>query len=433
MTTDDRIRLMHRQAGATLWRVIALIVILLLTGFGIWAATANLDEVAVAPGEVKPQGKVRLIQHLEGGIVEELLVRDGDIVEEGQPLVQIGLAPSQANREEISYRIDSLMLNAARHRALATGEPLDLPPEVVERRPELVDNERDAYNSRNAQYKTQLGALRAKLRQRQAELAELQSKRRSIDGNLAVQQRRFEMSQRLVERELTPKLEHLELEAEVTDLKGKLDTANKSIPRVNAAIDEARELLKEEELRSRSEASEALAKAEQEIGRLSELLTQADDQQLRATIRSPIAGVVKNLVANTIGGVIRSGDAIMEIVPLDETLVILARLNPIDRGYVEVGQKALVKVTAYDFFQFGALEGRVIRIGADANRLPSTGEPYFDVVVETTGGFVDKSGALLPITPGMQAAVDIHTGERSVMTFLLKPFLRLKQEGFRER
>ncbi len=131
-------------------------------------------------------------------------------------------------------------------------------------------------------------------------------------------------------------------------------------------------------------------------------------------------------------GVIRPGEPIMEIVPLDETLVIEARLSPVDRGYVEVGQKAQVKVTAYDFFQYGSLDGRVIQIGADANRTPE-GQPYFEVVVETSSSFIDKSGAVLPITPGMQAAVHIHTGNRSVMTYLLKPFLRLKQEGFRER
>lgn len=432
MTTEERIGKLERKAGARGWRIFSLLIALFLSGFATWAATAQLDEVAVAPGEVKPQGNIKTIQHLEGGIVEEIIVREGEIVEEGTPLLQIGLSPNQANREELLYRVDGLALRASRHRALAYGEPLDLPADVVERHPELAFSETEAFESRTRQYHSQISVLRSQLRQRQGELAELQSKRRALDGNLAVNREKLKISEGLLERKLTPRIEHLELKSEVRDLEGKLDTTKKSIPRVNASIAEARERMREEELRFRSEASEELAKNEQEIGRLNELLSEATDQQLRATIRSPITGVVKNLQANTIGGVIRPGEPIMEIVPLNETLVIEARLSPLDRGYVEVGHKAKVKITAYDFFQFGALEGRVIQIGADANRTPE-GEPYFEVVVETSSSFTDKSGAVLLITPGMQAAVDIHTGNRSVMTYLLKPFLRLKQEGFRER
>ncbi|PJK28626.1 HlyD family type I secretion periplasmic adaptor subunit [Minwuia thermotolerans] len=438
MTTEERIERLQIRARARGWRVFALIVILLVIGFGVWAGTAQLDEVAVAPGEVKPQGKLKKIQHLEGGIVEEILVSEGQIVAANEPLIRIGLAPNQANREELLYRVDALKLSAARHRALASGQalesdkPLEFPPEAAERHPDLVAIETEAYESRRNQSRSQASLLRNQLRQRQAELAELQSKARALEGNLAVARKRFEISAGLLEKSLTPRIEHLELEAEVQDLEGRLDTTRKAIPRVNASIDEARDRIEEEELRVHAEATEALSKTEQELGRLVELLSEATDQQLRATIRSPIDGVVKNLTANTIGGVVRPGEPIMEIVPLDETLVIQAKLNPVDRGYVEVGQEARVKITAYDFFQYGALNGRVIRIGADANRLPS-GEPYFDVVIETRSSFTDKSGAVLPITPGMQAAVDIHTGDRSVLTYLLKPFLRLKQEGFRER
>lgn len=432
MTADERIALLQRRARARIWRTFAVIIILLVSGFGVWAATAHLDEVAVAPGEVKPQGRVKKIQHLEGGIVEQIMVAEGEVVKADQPLIRIDLAPSQANRDELLYRVDALKLTAARHRALASGEELSFPEDVAKRHPDLVAIETEAYESRRNQSRSQASLLRNQLRQRQAELAELKSKERSLEGNLAVTRKRLDISADLLEKKLTPRIDHLELESEVTDLEGKLDGTKKSIPRVQASIAEARDRIEEEELRVHAEASEALAKTEQELGRMTELLSQATDQQLRATIRSPIDGVVKNLTANTIGGVIRPGEPIMEIVPLDETLVVQARLNPVDRGYVEVGQRAKVKITAYDYYQYGALDGRVIRIGADTNRLPD-GEPYFDVVVETTGSYTDKSGAVLPITPGMQAVVDIHTGDRSVLTFLLKPFLRVKQEGFRER
>ena len=169
-----------------------------------------------------------------------------------------------------------------------------------------------------------------------------------------------------------------------------------------------------------------------QIARVNELLNRASDQERRAVIRSPIDGVVKNMRYHTIGGVVKPGEPIMEIVPISDRLVIEAQLNPVDRGYVQEGQRAVVKISTYDFVRYGSLDGVVARIGASTNTDPA-GQPYYQVVVRTNKTYLGDQQGLLPITPGMQATVDIHTGTRSVLNYFIKPVLKLRNEAFRER
>ena len=179
--------------------------------------------------------------------------------------------------------------------------------------------------------------------------------------------------------------------------------------------------------------AEAQEKVALQIARMRETLSEASDRVKRTEIRSPIDGVVKNLRFNTIGGVVRPGEAIMEIVPIGDKLVIQARLSPIDRGYVQEGQKAVVKISTYDFVRYGGLTGQVAQIAADTNTDSATGQPYYEVIVRTDKTFLGDKAGEFPITPGMQATVDIHTGSRSVLNYLIKPILKLRHEAFRER
>lgn len=218
----------------------------------------------------------------------------------------------------------------------------------------------------------------------------------------------------------------------VEKLQGELNTIAQSIPRAEAGIAEARERMNELTLGRQSEAYEELGRVEIEIARTRELLERADDQVSRTVIRSPIDGVVKNLNYNTVGGVIRPGEPIMDIVPIDERLVIEARLHPIDRGYVQEGQQARVKISTYDFIRYGGLNGEVVAIAPDST-VDGDGNPFFRVVVETDRAYLGDEPGQFPITPGMQATVDIHTGERSVLNYLLRPVLKLRHEAFRER
>ena len=226
-------------------------------------------------------------------------------------------------------------------------------------------------------------------------------------------------------------MEHLALEREVEALQGEIETIDSAIPRARSALAEAQERERELGLTFRREAAEELGKAEVTIERTRELVSKASEQVARTEIQSPIDGVVKNMRYHTIGGG-QGGEPIMEIVPSHEDLVVEARLNPVDRGYVEAGQPAVVKISTYDFVRYGELDGVVELIAPDAT-LDDSGEPYFRVVVATDRSYLGAEPGDLLITPGMQATVDIRTGKRTVIEYLIKPILKLRHEAFRER
>ena len=414
------------------WRLVAWPVMILLALLFGWAQYAQLDEVAVATGEVVPQGQVKLIQHLEGGIIKKIHVNDGDSVKAGDTLVQLDLSTSGINRKELQVRLDSQLLVRLRLNAEAESTELKFPEDIAKRRDNQVRAERRSFDARKRQLSSILSVQRQLVKQREQEVKELEARLRAVNRNLALAQERFKMSQSLLADGLTPKMEHLQLEAEVESLQGESRSLGPAIPRAHAAVSEARERMNEERDRFRSEAQDELVKTEQAIARIKELLAEATEQGVRAEIKSPIAGVVKNLRYHTIGGVVKPGDAIMEIVPTGENLVIEAKLNPNDRGYVERGQSAMVKISTYDFARYGGLDGKVLII-APGTSTDEDGAPYFRVTVKTEKTYLGEEEGMLPITPGMEATVDIHTGTKSVMDYLIKPVLKLRYEAFRER
>ncbi|WP_119420828.1 HlyD family type I secretion periplasmic adaptor subunit [Desertibaculum subflavum] len=413
--------------GPIVWASIALIV----AGIG-WAAVTELDEVASASGEVVPQGKVKVVQHYEGGMIAELYVQEGSVVAEGEPLLQLDLSASGANREELQVRLDALLIARARLLAEANGSPVEFPPEPARRRPDLVAAEQQNYRARTEQQTSAVEALKALVRQRELEIRQLRERQRTIGGDLRLARERMRMSSELVEKSLTSKLDHLAVQREYEMLEGEVAGLAIQVPRAQAALEETQLRLKEQEARFRRDALEELAKNEPQMDRIREQLVISTDQVRRTKVLSPTDGVVKDLRYTTIGGVVRPGEPIMQVVPTQATLVVEARLMPADRGYVRVGQPAQVKVTAYDFYRYGALEGRVTGIAADST-VGQDGVAFFKLMVETGRNYFGEERDALPITAGMQTSVDVHTGTRTVMEFLLKPVLRIRYEGFRER
>ena len=429
MSTLDALVVRHPLAT---WRSVAWPIILLLSVLLIWAYFAQLEQVAVATGEVVPQGKIKVVQHLEGGIIEHIYVQEGSIVRAGDPLVQLDLATSGVNRKELLARLDGALLRRARLLAESSGASLALPSDGAARQPNVADAERQAYAARRRELESTLGVLKQQAQQRELEVQELEAKRKSTSNNLGLARERLKMSASLLQEGLTARMEHLRLQAEVESLEGELQALGPAIPRARAAVAEAAQRLKEGELRFQRQAREELGETEQTIARVQELLAQATDQGVRAEIKSPIDGVVKKLRYNTIGGVVAPGEAVMDIVPTGEKLVIQAKLSPVDRGYVNSGQPALVKISTYDFVRYGGLSGTVSQVAPDAST-DKAGAPYFEVIVETDKAYLGDRAGKLPITPGMQATVDIHTGTRSVMEYLITPVLKLRNEAFRER
>lgn len=431
-TASDKLDMLLNQNPLPGWRLVAWPVMILLTAGLLWANFATLDEVSIAIGEVVPAGRIKVVQHLEGGIIQEIYVTEGDTVREGQTLVQLDLASAGTNREELQVRIDSERLVKARLEAEATGAELVFPEDVAKRRPAIVAAQRQAYEARRRELSSTIQVMREQVKQRELEVEELTARSRAVESNYKLASERLKMSKSLLAEGLTAKMEHLELEAEVENLDGEMKSLRPSLPKVQAAVEEARQRLQETESRFRREAQDQLGKIEENIARVTELLSDATEQGIRAEIKSTINGVVKNMRYNAVGNVVKPGEPIMEIVPTGDQLVVEAKLNPVDRGYVTEGQAATVKISTYDFARYGGLKGQVIRVAPDSST-DEDGAPYFRVVVQTDKNFLGRGEGDLPITPGMQATVDIHTGEKSVMDYLIKPVLKLRHEAFRER
>lgn len=481
------------------WRVVAWPVMILLAALFVWANYFQLDEVATAPGEVVPRGNIKVIQHLEGGIIVAIHVEEGDIVKKGEPLIQLDLGAGGVNRAELEAQLDSELLVKARLDAETQGKPLAIPEALQRRRPVQAVAEERAYVARQEQLEASIsvqrelirqreldveelnarmralrerkqdltspaGSLQQQMRQKELEIKELETQRATASNNLKLLQERFKMSSQLVASGLVSKMDHLKLESDLKSQEGQLDGLNQSIPRARAAVDEVRGTLKEQlasvtsdinslapsiakaqaavneaqqrareaVIRFQREAQDDLVKTEQSIARTRELLVEATAQKNRTDIRSPIDGIVKNLRYHTIGGVVKAGDPIMEIVPTGDNLVIEAKLSPTDRGYVRVGQKATVKISTYDYARYGGLDGTVTMVAPDTST-DDKGNPYFRVTVETAKTYLGKKKGELPIVPGMQATVDIHTGTRNFISYLIDPVLKLRDQAFRER
>lgn len=432
LTSSDKLDMMLNQNPLPGWRLLAWPVMLLLAICLTWANFAKLDEVSIATGEVVPAGRIKVVQHLEGGIIQEIYVLEGDTVKEGQTLLQLDLASSGTNQEELQVRLDSNVLVKARLEAEATGSELTFPEAVAKRRAAIVSAQRQAYEARRRELSSTIQVMREQVKQRELEVEELTARSRAVESNYKLASERLKMSKSLLAEGLTAKMEHLQLEAEVENLDGEMKSLRPSLPKVLAAVEEAKQRQQETESRFRREAQDQLGKIEEDIARVTELLSKATEQGIRAEIKSTINGVVKNMRYNAVGNVVKPGEPIMEIVPTGDQLVVEAKLNPIDRGYVTVGQAATVKISTYDFARYGGLKGEVIRVAPDSST-DEDGAPYFRVVVQTDKNYLGYNEGDLPITPGMQATVDIHTGKKSVMDYLVKPVLKLRHEAFRER
>lgn len=414
------------------WRIAAWPIMCIITGVLIWSVFAKLDEVSVATGSVVPQGKVKVIQHLEGGIVQRIFVAEGDQVKIGDPLLQLDLASGGTNLDELQVRLDSEKLVRVRLTAEAEGTDLSFPEDLAKNRPTLVTAQRQAFNARQREAEASVSVLREQVRQRELEVQELRAREKAVKRNFSLAKERLDLSASLLAEGLTARIEHLELEAEVEDLEGEIKTLERSVPRAQAAVSETRRRVTEAQESFRREARDQLGEIEQSIARVQELLLSAKEQGVRAEIKSPIEGIVQNMAISTIGGVVRPGDPVMEIVPTGDNLVIEARINPTEIGFVNQGQAATVKISTYDFIRYGGLDGKVIQVAPDAST-DENGAPFFRVIVETDKTYLGEAAGQLPITPGMEAIVDIHTGRKTVAEYLIKPVLKLKHEAFRER
>ena len=399
----------------------------------VWSQRAVLDEVTRGEGRVIPSTKIQVIQNLEGGILSEILVREGDIVEEGAVLVRIDNTSAEANYRDLQGQYLSLLAERARLRAMIEGkETVDYPAKVAEEAPEEVAAQNRLFSAQQRQIHAQTSVLEAQKNQRQQEINEAQSRRSQLQSNLRLAREELNITEPLVNKGVLPRLDLIRIERQVSDLEGEIKTINATIPRLRTAFKEAESRIDELIISNRADLSDELNETRYKLKSVTETLFASSDRVTRSEVRSPVRGTVKELKFNTLGGVVQPGADIMEIVPLDDTLLIEAQVRPADIAFLRPGQKAIIKVSAYDFSIYGGLHATLEQISADTIK-DERGDSFYRVYLRTTENSLKRHGEVLPIIPGMTATAEILTGQKSVLDYLMKPLLKARDRALRER
>ena len=412
------------RARGLLWSVGVVIVLLL-----VWAAFAELDEVTRGEGRVIPTSQLQVVQSVDGGVVEELAVREGETVAPGQLLLRIDPTRFVSTLLESRATALALQAKAARLEALGRGSTFTVPAELEREIPDIVAHERRLFETSREGIEAQIAIARQQLSQRQQELNEARARRDQAARSLELAERELGVTRPLVKSGAVSDVDILRLERDVSRMRGERDQAAAQISRVQAAITEAEGKIQEVELavrnQWRNEQSETLSK----LGSLSEGARGLEDRVKHAEIRSPVRGTVKRLLVNTVGGVVQPGKEVVEIVPLDDALILEARVKPKDIAFLRPQQPAVVKFSAYDFSIYGGLDAVVEHISADTVT-DDKGNAFYIVRVRTLESALGEG---LPIIPGMVADVDILTGRKTVLAYLAKPVLRAKANALTER
>ena len=439
MTSRDDLRFANDARAATehpgsdgVWLQITVIALMLAAFLG-WASWATVEESTTGAGQVIPSSQTQVVQTLDGGIVRDIRVREGDLVEAGQVLIDVDDTGLASTLGEIRSRRRSLEAQIARLEAEAGGqETVSFAAGLSEHAGGTVAAERAAFLSRQAQRVEEIEILRQQLRQREQELRELRANEARLQATLEPLQSEVELTRNLASRGAVPQIELLRLERQFAEAKGQLQVTEAALPRAESAIDEARRRVDAVNLRFRAEARERLAGALAELAVIEETERGAADRVKRTLLRAPVRGIVNRLNISTIGAVVRPAVDIVEITPLDDTLLIEARIRPQDVAFIRPGQAASIKLTAYDFLVYGDIGGTVERISADTIE-DEQGNTFYRVIVGTEAGGLTRSGETIEILPGMVATVDILTGQKTVLDYLMKPVLRVGSEALRER
>jgi adhesin transport system membrane fusion protein len=416
-----------RVARLTLWSLLGFFVFA-----GLWAHFAVVDEVTRADGKAIPSSRLQKIQNLEGGIVAELFVREGQLVEAGAPLVRLdgtrfasSVGESEADRQALLLRIERLEAE------VAGREPV-FPAELQQAVPVLSRGELALFVGRRQQLQDEVAGLEAQLEQRQQEMHDYANRREQYSATLALQTEEIRMSEPLVAEGAISPVEVLRLRRAELETRGQLDATRLAIPRAAAAFREVERKIDETRARFRNEALARLNEARAELNKLAATGRGLKDRLRRTLVTSPVRGIVKRLQVNTIGGVIQPGSDLVEIVPLDEHLLVEARIRPQDIAFLHPGQAAMVRFTAYDYTLYGGLPAHLEQIGADTVS-DEDGNSFYLVQLRTERSHLGSVGEPLLIIPGMIASVDIVTGRKSILSYLLKPIIRARSEAFRER
>jgi len=410
-----------------LWITCAFIVISIL-----WAKFAVLDEVTRANGKVIPARQVQLAQNLEGGIVEEILVHEGQTVKPNQVLMNIDDTRFISSYRETKLKAAALAAKITRLLAESQNKAIDFTDKFKKEYPNLMKTEFALYTARKNEFESKLDTLNRQIDQKKHEWEDLKVKLQQLQKNYKLMAKELNLTKPLIKDGAVSEVEVLRLEREVNDMEGQIKSTQINIPRAKAAIDESTSKRNEIVTTMKSQATNELSQTQAEFSQLRETLNALNDRVKRTAVRSPVKGVIKKIHINTVGGVIQPGMDLIEIVPLDDTLLVEANVDPKDIGFLKIGDNAIVKFTAFDYAIYGGLNGIVEHISADS-LTDENNETFYLIRVRTDKNYLGEKKGSFAIIPGMQASVDILTGKKSVLAYLLKPILKAREKALRER
>ena len=408
-----------------LLRVAGVVLLLLL----IWAGVSEIDEVTRGDAKVVPTSQVQVVQSVDGGVVVELMVREGQVVEAGQILARVDPVRFVSSLGESKASQLAMQAKVLRLQALTRGTAFNPPPELVRNAPDTVAQERHLYESRRNEISAQIGVAQNQLAQRQQELNEMNARREQAVRGLELVQKELNATRPMVATGAVSEVEVLRLERDVARLRGDREQATAQISRVESAIAEAMRRIDEVRLTASNQMSAELSETMSKLSSLSEGGRVLEDKVLKADIKSPVRGTIKRLLVPTVGAVVQPGKELVEVVPMDDALILEARIAPKDIAFLRPHQEALVKFTAYDFSIYGGLQADVENISADSV-VDEKGNAFYIVRVRTRKASLGNN---LPVIPGMVAQVDILTGKKTILSYLLKPVLRAKANALSER
>ncbi len=406
---------------------------LMVVSFGIWSAISEIDIVSMAMGEVIPSTQVKTIQHLEGGIVREIKVIEGARVKAGQELVVLEPTASSADVGELGERLVSLRFDLARLGSLLKGsQALELEPELVHDRPDLAEAARQRFQADLEKHLSDLKRQNATIFQRRQEIHEIKTRISNAGKSLKLVDEQVKISEGLLKRDLTNRFVHLNLLKEAEELRGAISSDEAALLRAEAALKEAQATLESVESEFAKETQRQMDEAQLNFRELTQRIQKYRDNLQRTVVRSPVDGTIKTLYVVTVGGVIRPGDPVVDIVPGGDKLIIEAKLPTQDIGYVVPGQGAMVKLASGDAMRFGALKGTVTHVSPDTLQTPD-GNPYYKVRIATEKDHFSRGSLVYNLFPGMQVVASIQTGSRTVLRYLVDPLLANLDDALGER
>ncbi|MES0885238.1 HlyD family type I secretion periplasmic adaptor subunit [Roseibium sp. SCP14] len=402
----------------------------------VWSYYTEVDEITRGDGRVIPASRTQSVQATEPGVVEEIAVRIGQSVQAEDLIMRLDDTATASDLGEVQAKLRALKTKVARLNVESSNVPglaFVCPHDVLRDAPLICENEDHLLRTRRNTFRSTRSVLEQRLLQREKEQNEVLANIERLKTSLSISQEELDLLSPMAERRLVAKTEIIRVQRAVADAQGQINALEESLPRIEGAIAEATYQLEELDLKFQQEALTEKTAALAELSVLEQSIVGESDRVKRTDIRSPVDGIINALEVHTIGSFVNAGDLVAEVVPTSDELLVEARISPRDVAFVVPGQETLVKITAFDFSIYGGLQGEVVNVSSDSFVDERTGEPYFEVRVRTNRAFLERNGRQFKITPGMICTVDILTGHKTILQYLLKPVNKAREEAFTER